>query len=306
MPSPFPIEPAEAIRRLGLSEPSARRGLSDGDWALWDDGAFTSSTPATLAAAGPAIFGALPGHRLLMGNTAAAQALELLLSTQRALAITGTRRSTSEASEWFTRLATAWKPIDARMPWLVHGGAIGTDQALAAAWRSVGGGEVIVLGGGIAHARDCHPLRPLISANAGSRAAVLSLCPPAQPTDAASLVRRNRLIALLGSCLLVGQVMGGRGGAWHTVRGAVEFHRPLFRLPDAAALMGAPNFLPVEMLDGQERLRLAGARELPSNAVDAAMLLNHACLTHPPFLQAALALREALPEPEQPDLFAGL
>lgn len=304
MLSPFPIEPAEATRRLGLSEPSARRGLSEGDWAMWDDGACTSSTPGALAAACPAIFSVLPGHRLLMGNAAAGMALELLLSTQRALAITGTRRSTSEAAEWFTRLAKAWKPVDDHMPWLVHGGAIGTDQALAAAWRSVGGGEVIVLGGGIAHARDCHPLRPLISATAVSRAAALSLCPPAQPPDAASLVRRNRLIALLGSCLLVGQVMGGRGGAWHTVRGALKFRRPLFRLPDAAALMGDPIISPAEMRDGQERLRLAGASELPGHAVRAAMLLNQACLNTLPFLQAGAALWDAPPGSAQPDLFA--
>src|SRR5690606_3625016 len=78
---------------------------------------------------------------------------------------------------------------------LVHGGAMGIDTAAAEGYEAarMGPGQIIVLGEGLEHARQRHPLRGLFD-----HVAVLSACRPDAPPAAPALVARNAFIARLG------------------------------------------------------------------------------------------------------------
>jgi predicted Rossmann fold nucleotide-binding protein DprA/Smf involved in DNA uptake len=178
------------------------------------------------------------------------------------VAITGTRSPTEAAEE----LAWQLGELCAEEGWgVIHGAARGIDTAAGEGFlerqahlgEALGGRNLAVLGEGLLHAAENHA-RPELFHN---RAALSFEHPRARPS-AATLLARNRAIAWLGDLLVVGEVKGGRGGAWQTFQHARSFRRPVFLFPRAKMYPARSTEVSSLHAAGYDLLRSAAANEL--------------------------------------------
>jgi len=144
------------------------------------------------------------------------------LLAHRRLAVTGTRDIGIEHALAFQ----AWGARMSQAGWLiVHGGAVGTDMAVAEGVASAKGRMAFVVAGGLDHALQRHPLRHLFD-----QSWVISAVPPDVAPNSGELIARNALIAALGWGVVAGPT-GPQGGTLHTAAAAQRLTRPLGLMP---------------------------------------------------------------------------
>jgi DNA processing protein len=162
----------------------------------------------------------MPPHVLFVRGDPAA------MSTDRAVAVVGTRRATESGRRIAARIGAAIAETGASV---VSGLAVGIDGAAQAAVAAVGGTTVAVLGSGHSqlYPRAHALLARTIVAGGG---AVISEMSPSKRPNGGTFPRRNRLISGLADATVVVEA-GIKSGALITAGWALEQGRECFLVP---------------------------------------------------------------------------
>jgi len=241
---------------------------------------------------------ALPPHVLFVRGSS------LALSSERSVAVVGTRRPSDEGRRIGARIGSLLARAGACV---VSGLAVGIDGAAHAAVIAESGLTVAVLGSGHGHLYPRVHARLADAIIEAGGAIVSEFGPDVRPT-AGTFPRRNRIISGLAEATVVVEA-GARSGALTTAAWALEQGRGCFLVPgsidapmsagclaflrecaaEARIVSGLPQLLEdLGLIEGAQSLAAAAVRRSPEDWTSGAARVNARVKLPPPAAEAVL------------------